>query len=67
MPELGFYCRLPRRNRADFDATLKLARTWLLISSFVFIYSPRPGTPAANLPDDIAHSEGAPAGGAERG
>lgn len=25
--------------------------------SFVFIYSPRPGTPAANLPDDTPHEE----------
>ena len=25
--------------------------------SFVFIYSPRPGTPAANLPDDTPHKE----------
>ena len=25
--------------------------------SFVFIYSPRPGTPAANLPDDTPHAE----------
>jgi len=52
-----FIVGFPGETEADFDATLKLAKDLAFDFSFVFIYSPRPGTPAANLPDDIAHSE----------
>lgn len=41
----------------EFERTLKLVKDVAFDLSFVFIYSPRPGTPAANLPDDIPHAE----------
>src|SRR5690606_2933520 len=37
---------------ADFEATMKLIHDMDFDTSFSFIYSPRPGTPAADLPDD---------------
>src|SRR4029078_6921149 len=39
----------------DFETTLKLVREANFDQSFSFIYSQRPGTPAASLPDDVAH------------
>ena len=39
------------KREADFDATLKLVDDVGFDSSFSFVYSPRPGTPAADLPD----------------
>ena len=36
---------------------MKLVKDIAFDLSFVFIYSPRPGTPAANLHDDTPHEE----------
>jgi tRNA-2-methylthio-N6-dimethylallyladenosine synthase len=44
----------PGETERDFEATLKLVRDAHFDQSFSFIYSQRPGTPAANLPDDVA-------------
>jgi tRNA-2-methylthio-N6-dimethylallyladenosine synthase len=43
----------PGETERDFDATLKLVREANFDQSFSFIYSQRPGTPAASLPDDV--------------
>jgi tRNA-2-methylthio-N6-dimethylallyladenosine synthase len=44
----------PGETERDFEATLKLVREANFDQSFTFIYSQRPGTPAAALPDDVA-------------
>jgi tRNA-2-methylthio-N6-dimethylallyladenosine synthase len=43
----------PGETERDFEATLKLVRDVNFDASFSFIYSRRPGTPAASLPDDV--------------
>jgi tRNA-2-methylthio-N6-dimethylallyladenosine synthase len=43
----------PGESERDFAATLALVRDAGLDQSFSFIYSRRPGTPAASLPDDV--------------
>ena len=50
-----FIVGFPGETAADFDATLTLARECGFDASFSFLYSPRPGTPAAELPDDTPH------------
>ena len=45
----------PGETDRDFEATLKLVRDAEFDQSFSFIYSRRPGTPAASLPDDVPH------------
>ena len=52
-----FIVGFPGETEADFQATLKLARDADFDSSFSFVYSPRPGTPAAELPDAVSQSE----------
>ena len=47
----------PGETEAEFEQTLKLVQDIGFDLSFVFIYSPRPGTPAANLPDETPHEE----------
>ena len=47
-----FIVGFPGETEADFAATLRLAEEVGFDSSFFFIYSPRPGTPAAELADD---------------
>ena len=47
----------PGETEREFEQTLKLVKDIAFDLSFVFIYSPRPGTPAANLPDDTPHAE----------
>ena len=42
----------PGETDADFEKTMKLVEEIGFDQSFTFIYSSRPGTPAANLPDD---------------
>jgi len=42
----------PGETQRDFDATLKLVEDVGFDTSYSFLYSPRPGTPAANLPDE---------------
>jgi tRNA-2-methylthio-N6-dimethylallyladenosine synthase len=46
-----FIVGFPGETQADFDATLQLIDDVAFDSSFSFIYSPRPGTPAAELAD----------------
>jgi tRNA-2-methylthio-N6-dimethylallyladenosine synthase len=52
-----FIVGFPGETEADFEATLKLAREADFDASFSFIYSPRPGTPAAELPDETSQEE----------
>jgi tRNA-2-methylthio-N6-dimethylallyladenosine synthase len=52
-----FIVGFPGETEADFAATLKLAREADFDASFSFIYSPRPGTPAAELPDETSREE----------
>jgi tRNA-2-methylthio-N6-dimethylallyladenosine synthase len=47
----------PGETERDFEATLKLVREANFDQSFTFIYSQRPGTPAASLPDDVTLEE----------
>ncbi len=47
-----FIIGFPGETDADFEATMKLIEAVYFDESFSFIYSPRPGTPAADLPDD---------------
>lgn len=42
----------PGETEADFQATMDLVHEMGFDTSFSFIFSPRPGTPAANLADD---------------
>jgi tRNA-2-methylthio-N6-dimethylallyladenosine synthase len=46
-----FIVGFPGETDSDFEATLKLAGDIGFDASFSFLYSPRPGTPAAELPD----------------
>ena len=50
-----FIVGFPGETAADFAATLKLIEEVVFDASFSFVYSPRPGTPAAALPDDTPH------------
>ena len=52
-----FIVGFPGETEQEFEQTLKLVKDIAFDLSFVFIYSPRPGTPAANLPDDTPHEE----------
>jgi tRNA-2-methylthio-N6-dimethylallyladenosine synthase len=52
-----FIVGFPGETEADFQATLRLARDADFDTSFSFVYSPRPGTPAAELADAVSHSE----------
>jgi tRNA-2-methylthio-N6-dimethylallyladenosine synthase len=47
-----FIVGFPGETEADFNATMKLIEDIGYDSSFSFIYSARPGTPAADLKDD---------------
>ncbi|MFA7269755.1 MAG: tRNA (N6-isopentenyl adenosine(37)-C2)-methylthiotransferase MiaB [Sterolibacterium sp.] len=49
-----FIVGFPGETDADFVATLKLIEEVGFDGSFSFLYSPRPGTPAADLADDTA-------------
>ena len=48
-----FIVGFPGETDADFQATMDLIETLNFDHSYSFIYSPRPGTPAAGLPDDV--------------
>jgi tRNA-2-methylthio-N6-dimethylallyladenosine synthase len=50
-----FIVGFPGETDADFDAMMKLIDDIGYDNSFSFIFSPRPGTPAANLQDDTPH------------
>jgi tRNA-2-methylthio-N6-dimethylallyladenosine synthase len=43
----------PGETDADFEQTLQLAREASFDAAFTFVYSPRPGTAAAELPDQV--------------
>ncbi|MCA1713738.1 MAG: tRNA (N6-isopentenyl adenosine(37)-C2)-methylthiotransferase MiaB [Gammaproteobacteria bacterium] len=51
-----FIVGFPGETDADFDKTMKLIEDVGFDQSFSFIYSRRPGTPAADLEDDTADS-----------
>jgi len=50
-----FIVGFPGETEEDFQKMMKLIHEIRFDNSFSFIYSPRPGTPAANLPDDTPH------------
>ena len=52
-----FIVGFPGETAADFEATLRLARELEFDGSFSFLYSPRPGTPAADLEDMVSREE----------
>ena len=51
-----FIVGFPGETDADFDKTMKLIDDIGFDSSFSFIFSPRPGTPAATLADETPHA-----------
>ncbi|TJZ71713.1 tRNA (N6-isopentenyl adenosine(37)-C2)-methylthiotransferase MiaB [Chitiniphilus eburneus] len=48
-----FIVGFPGETEDDFERTMKLIDDLRFDASFSFIYSMRPGTPAADLPDDV--------------
>jgi len=52
-----FIVGFPGETESDFRATLELARELDFDGSFSFVYSPRPGTPASDLPDTTPQAE----------
>ena len=50
-----FIVGFPGETDADFEAMMKLVEDVGFDNSFSFIFSKRPGTPAANLADDTPH------------
>jgi tRNA-2-methylthio-N6-dimethylallyladenosine synthase len=50
-----FIVGFPGESDADFEAMMKLVEDVGFDNSFSFIFSKRPGTPAANLDDDTPH------------
>ncbi len=51
-----FIVGFPGESEADFERTMKLIEDVGFDHSFSFIFSPRPGTPAAALADDTPHT-----------
>jgi tRNA-2-methylthio-N6-dimethylallyladenosine synthase len=49
-----FIIGFPGETEEDFADTMNLIHEVGFDNSFSFIYSPRPGTPAASLPDDVS-------------
>jgi tRNA-2-methylthio-N6-dimethylallyladenosine synthase len=52
-----FIVGFPGEDEVDFNATMRLIAEVGFDASFSFVYSPRPGTPAADLADDTPHDE----------
>jgi tRNA-2-methylthio-N6-dimethylallyladenosine synthase len=52
-----FIVGFPGETEKDFEATMNLIADVGFDQSFSFIYSRRPGTPAASLPDDVSAEE----------
>ncbi len=52
-----FIVGFPGETEKDFEATMKLIEDVGFDQSFSFVYSARPGTPAANLPDETPAAE----------
>jgi tRNA-2-methylthio-N6-dimethylallyladenosine synthase len=56
LPKLVSHLHLPVQHGSDkIQKMMKLIRDVRFDNSFSFIFSPRPGTPAANLHDDTPH------------
>ena len=51
-----FIVGFPGETERDFEQTVRLVEEVGFDASFSFIYSSRPGTPAAGFPDDVPHS-----------
>jgi tRNA-2-methylthio-N6-dimethylallyladenosine synthase len=51
-----FIVGFPGETEQDFAKMMKLVEDVGYDASFSFIFSPRPGTPAANLPDETPHA-----------
>ena len=51
-----FIVGFPGETQEDFDRTMRLIDDIGFDASFSFIFSPRPGTPAANLADETPHA-----------
>ncbi|MDC8444549.1 MAG: tRNA (N6-isopentenyl adenosine(37)-C2)-methylthiotransferase MiaB [Nitrosomonas sp.] len=51
-----FIVGFPGETEADFEATMQLVKELNFDDSYSFIYSARPGTPAADLPDGTPQS-----------
>ena len=47
-----FIIGFPGETEADFEKTMRLVEELNFDNSFSFVYSPRPGTPAADMADD---------------
>lgn len=52
-----FIVGFPGETEQDFLETLDLAERVEFDSAYIFQYSPRPGTPALKLGDDVSHEE----------
>jgi len=52
-----FIVGFPGETEEDFEATMRLIDDCGFESAYSFIYSPRPGTPAADLPDAVSAEE----------
>ncbi|MDE2118767.1 MAG: TRAM domain-containing protein, partial [Betaproteobacteria bacterium] len=48
-----FIVGFPGETERDFEATMRLIEELDFDVSFSFVYSPRPGTPAAEMPDEV--------------
>ena len=51
-----FIVGFPNETEEDFEKTMKLIQDVKFDASFSFVYSKRPGTPAADMPDDTPQS-----------
>jgi len=51
-----FIVGFPGETDRDFEATMALIEEIGFDQSFSFLYSRRPGTPAASVPDDVPHA-----------
>ncbi|MGB5444766.1 MAG: tRNA (N6-isopentenyl adenosine(37)-C2)-methylthiotransferase MiaB [Psychromonas sp.] len=49
-----FIVGFPNESDEDFEQTMDLIKDINFDTSYSFIYSPRPGTPAADMPDDVS-------------
>lgn len=47
----------PGETETDFEETVALAERCRFDSAYIFKYSPRPGTPAFEMEDDVPHEE----------
>ena len=61
IPQMAFSTDIivgfPNENYEQFLETVKLVEEVGYTSAFTFIYSPRKGTPAANMVDNVTHEE----------